>query len=204
MRLIAAAQTADDPVRTVAIRVPAFQPKIVGRDPRILGIDIENRPDWYGGGDYVYDRIVCISWKWTSDDEVFTAFLDWRNQDGTILRQLAPLWHALHYADSFLGHNFRHDWKGIQTLFRELHQPPLERRPIIDTMRCIPAGIPRGLGDLCVRFGLGDKPHLTGRDWTDALERRIPAKIELVKTRNREDVILTERLWRKEQELGWL
>ncbi|HET6914465.1 MAG TPA: hypothetical protein VFH56_00095, partial [Acidimicrobiales bacterium] len=24
---------------------------------RILGIDIENGPDWYGGGDFVYDRI---------------------------------------------------------------------------------------------------------------------------------------------------
>lgn len=202
MRLVPAAQAPEPDA--VPARIPPLN--VIGgkREPRTLGLDIENRPDWYGGGDFVYDRIVCISWKWVGNPQVETAFIDWRDTDAAIVQQLHPLWHALHQAEAFLGHNFRHDWKGIQTLFRELHQPPLERRPVIDTMRCIPAGIPRSLDDLCVRFGLGEKPHLSGRDWTDALERRIPAKIELVKRRNRADVALTEKLYWKERELGWV
>jgi DNA polymerase III epsilon subunit-like protein len=174
------------------------------RAPLTLGVDIENKPDWYGGGDFVYDRIVCISWKWLNQSQVDTVFLDWRHKSSSLVRQLKPLWESIHETEAFLGHNFRHDWKGIQLIFRELHQPPLEKRTVIDTMRCIPSGIPRSLDDLCSRFDLGAKPHLTGRDWTDALERFVPAKIELVKHRNREDVILTERLYWKERELGWL
>jgi DNA polymerase III epsilon subunit-like protein len=202
MRLVAAAQA--DPAEAVPVRIPALE--LVGgqREPRTLGIDIENEPDWYAGGDYIYDRIVCISWKWKGEPGVETAFIDWRHTDAEIVTQLHPLWHALHQAEAFLGHNFRHDWKGLQTLFRELHQPPLERKPIVDTMRCIPSGIPRSLEALCARFDLGEKPHLTNRDWTDALKRYVPEKIELVKHRNREDVILTERLYWKERELGWI
>ena len=172
--------------------------------PRTLGIDIENRPDWYGGGDFVYDRIVCVSFKWVSEPTTSTILLDWRHKNSTILRQLRPLWDALHEADALLGHNFKHDWRGLQTLFNDLHQRPLPRKPIVDTMRCIPSGIPRSLENLCARFDLGDKPHLSADDWIKALERRDPEKLELVKTRNREDVILTERLYWKEKELGWL
>lgn len=174
-------------------------------DPRrILGIDIENRPDWYGGGDFVYDRIVCVSFKWVSEPTTSTILLDWRHKNSTILKKLRPLWDALHEADALLGHNFKHDWRGLQTLFNDLHQRPLPKKPIVDTMRCIPSGIPRSLENLCARFDLGDKPHLSADDWIKALERRDPEKLELVKTRNREDVILTERLYWKEKELGWL
>jgi hypothetical protein len=78
------------------------------------------------------------------------------------------------------------------------------KAPVIDTMRCIPAGIPRSLDALCDRFGLGEKPHLSATDWTLALRRKNPEAIELVKRRNRTDVILTERLYHKEREIGWL
>ena len=185
-------------------RLSRVQP-ILPRPPRrILGIDIENRPDWYGGGDFVYDRIVCVSFKWVSEPTTGTIMLDWRHKNSTILRQLRPLWDAIHEADALLGHNFKHDWRGLQTLFNDLHQRPLPKKQIVDTMRCIPSGIPRSLENLCARFDLGDKPHLSADDWVKALERRDPEKIELVKTRNREDVILTERLYWKEKELGWL
>lgn len=178
-----------------------------GSPRRILGIDIENGPDWYGGGDYVYDRIFCLSYKWVSFDHVETVWLDWAYKDTTLRRQLSPLWDAIQEADAYLGHNFRHDWKGLGTLFRDLNMGNLPARPdrkVIDTMRCIPAGIPRGLDNLCARFDVGEKPHLTNHDWTLALRRKDPEKIELVKYRNRMDVILTERLYEKERELGWL
>lgn len=173
---------------------------------RILGIDIENHPLWYGGGDYVYDLVFCISDKWVGsrDDDVETVFIDWRNKDSTILRQLAPLRARLTEADAFLGHNFRHDWKGLRALFAFLDQPDLERKPLIDTMRAVPSGPPRSLEHFCSHFGLGEKPHLTPDDWIKAIFRWIPEKRALVEHRNRMDVILTERLYAKEKELGWL
>lgn len=172
---------------------------------RILGIDIENGPDWYGGGDFVYDRIFCLSFKWVNDPEVHTVWIEWEWKDATIRRLLQPLADAMTEADVFLGHNFRHDWKGLGGLFRDIGTDPIPRKkPVIDTMRCIPAGIPRSLEDLCKRWDLGEKPHLSNRDWTLALRRKVPEKIELVKHRNRTDVILTERLYHKEREIGWL
>lgn len=178
-----------------------------GSPRRILGIDIENGPDWYGGNDFVYDRIFCLSFKWVNDDDVQTVWIDWGHSDTTIRRHLAPLAAAIDKAEALLGHNFRHDWRGLGTLFRDLtmgNLPARPDRPVIDTMRCIPAGIPRGLDNLCARFDLGEKPHLTNHDWTLALRRKDPDKISLVKHRNRTDVILTERLYHKEREIGWL
>lgn len=171
---------------------------------KILGLDIENHPLWYGGGDYIYDLVFCISDKWVGDDEVRTIFIDWRHKDSTILRQLKPLRDRLEKADAFLGHNFRHDIKGMKALFAFLDQPHLGGKPTIDTMRCIPSGPPRSLEHLCAHFGLGEKPHLTADDWIKAIFRWDPEARELVKHRNREDVILTERLYWKEKELGWL
>jgi hypothetical protein len=103
-----------------------------------------------------------------------------------------------------LGHNFRHDWKGLTGLFRELNMTEPRKPPVVDTMRCIPAGIPRSLKDLCKRFDLGEKPDLANWDWTRAIRRQEPDAIAKVIDRNRTDVILTERLYHKERELGWL
>jgi len=171
---------------------------------RILGIDIENHPLWYGGGDYVYDLVFCISDKWVGDEEVRTTFIDWRNQDSTILRQLKPLRTRMEEADAFLGHNFKHDWKGLRALFAFMDQPHLEEKPLVDTMRCIPSGPPRSLEHLCDHFQLGKKPTVPADTWIKAIFRWDPVAREKVTHRNRQDVILTERLYHKERELGWL
>jgi hypothetical protein len=171
---------------------------------RILGIDIENGPDWYGGGDFVYDRIFCLSFKWVNHPEIHTVWVDWAKKDATIRRQLEPLIKAIERSDRLLGHNFRHDWKGLTGLFRELNMTEPKKPPIVDTMRCIPAGIPRSLKDLCKRFDLGEKPELATWDWTRAIRRQEPEAIAKVIDRNRTDVILTERLYHKEREIGWL
>jgi hypothetical protein len=107
-------------------------------------------------------------------------------------------------SDALLGHNFKHDWRGLQSVFNHLQQPFLPKRPIIDTMRCIPGGMPRGLEWLCDMFDLGEKPHVPARTWIAAIERREAWAIAKVKERNVTDVILTERLYEKERELGWL
>lgn len=171
---------------------------------RILGIDIENKPLWYGGGDYVYDQVVCITPKWAGEEPGETLWLDWRRTDRALTRLIQPLRDMIEEADLLLGHNFRHDWRGLQSVFNHLKQPPLPKRGFVDTMRCIPSGMPRDLEWLCDMFDLGEKPHVPKRTWIAALERHEAWAIDKVKERNRADVVLTERLYDKERELEWL
>ena len=171
---------------------------------RVLGVDIENKPLWYGGGDFVYDQVVCMTPKWVGEPEGETIWLDWRMTDRTLIRLLRPLRDMIEESDQLLGHNFRHDWRGLQSIFNHLKQPFLPKRPIIDTMRCIPSGMPRDLEWLCDMFELGEKPHVPKRTWIAALERYEQWAIDAIKERNRVDVILTERLMNKEREIGWL
>lgn len=171
---------------------------------RILGIDIENKPLWYGGGDFVYDRDVCYSWKVVGEDAIDTVWLDWRQDDETLLQLLAPLRVAIEGADFLLGHNFKHDWTGLRATFNHLKQPFLPYRGVIDTMRCIPGGMPRSLEWLSAHFGLQEKPHVGPHTWVDAIDRNLPDAIALIKARNRSDVLITEELYWHEKELGWL
>jgi hypothetical protein len=173
---------------------------------RILGIDIENKPLWYGGGDFVYDRDVCYSWKWvgTEADDIATVWLDWRQDDATLLQLLAPLRIAIEESSHLLGHNFKHDWTGLRATFNHLKQPFLPARPVIDTMRCIPGGMPRSLEWLSAHFGLQEKPHVGPHTWVDAIDRNDPSAISLIKSRNRSDVLITEELYWHEKGLGWL
>ena len=175
-------------------------------EPLGLGIDIENKPLWYAAGDFVYDRDVCYSWKVVggAKADMQTVWLDWRQDDETLLSLLAPLRTAIEEADFLLGHNFRHDWKGIRGTFNHLKQPFLPSRPIVDTMRCIPSGMPRSLEWLSAHLGLGEKPHVTAHTWVAAIDRNDPTAIAEIKARNREDVLLTEALYWKERELGWI
>jgi DNA polymerase III epsilon subunit-like protein len=186
---------------------PSFD--LAVRPKRILGIDIENGTRWgWGPNGYTYSVIYGVAWKevGTKDKAVQSILIDWR-QDDITLRQLAqPLVDACEKTDCFLGHNFSHDWSGLQGLMRDLLLPFLDSRPTIDTFKDIPKhqGASRSLEDLCQQFGLGPKPHLSQRDWTEAFIRWNPEKLAMVRHRNETDVILTERLYLKERELGWL
>jgi len=179
------------------------------RPKSILGIDIENGTRWgWGPNGYTYSVVYGVSWKraGTEDDEVQSILIDWRQDDKTLQRLCGELWWACSQADCFLGHNFRHDFGGLQGLARDIGLPFLEPRPLIDTFKDIPkhSGPSRSLEDLCQQFGLGPKPHLSQRDWTEAFIRWSPEKLAMVRHRNETDVILTERLYWKERELGWL
>lgn len=182
---------------------------LVRSEPAILGIDIENGTRWgWGPGGYTYSVVYGVAWKWvgTPDDDVQSILIDWRQDDKTLRRLCGDLWKECGKADAFCGHNFRHDWGGLQGLARDIGLPFLDKRPLIDTFKDIPkhSGPSRSLEDLCQQFELGPKPHLSQRDWTDAFIRWNPEKLAMVRHRNEQDVILTERLYHKEKELGWL
>ena len=171
---------------------------------RILGVDIENKPLWYAGGDFVYDNVVCFTPKFVGELEGETVWLDWRKTDQELVSLVQPFRQMIEEADALLGHNFKHDWRGLRAVFNHLKQPFLPARPIIDTMRCIPSGMPRSLEWLCDTFNLGEKPHIPARTWVAAIERYEPWAIDAVKERNRLDVVLTERLYEREKEIGWI
>lgn len=201
--------TSEQPAKTPSLlsRVEPIPP--TDSPKRILGIDIENGTRWgWGPHGYTYSIIYSVSRKWvgTPDEECESFWIDWRHADKTLRRHLEPLFQDIAAADAFLGHNFQHDWKGISGLARDLGLPFPEKKPIIDTFKDIPRhdGASKSLEDLCLQFGLGDKPHLPQREWVDAFIRNKPEAILRVRQRNEADVILTERLYLKEKELGWL
>jgi len=189
---------------------PRLQNKQIQLDSKeVLGVDIENGTRWgWGPNGYTYPQIYAVAWKWVGspDEDVKCILLDWRQSNETLKDHCGELWDDLSRADKFLGHNFRHDWGGLQGLARDLELPFLKTRPLVDTFKDIPnhTGPSRSLEDLCQQFGLGPKPHLSQRDWTEAFIRWFPDKLEMVKNRNTQDVILTERLYLKEKELGWI
>ena len=180
----------------------------VQKAKRILGLDIENGTRWgWGPNGYTKSIIYCVSIKWLGEpDESCEAYwIDWRQPDFMLRQHLSPVFKAMEEADAFLGHNFNHDWKGMNGLARDLMIPFIEKRTIIDTMRGIPKhdGPSKSLEDMCLQFGVGDKPHLAEREWVDAFIRNKPAAIEKVIMRNKMDVILTERLYLEQLKEGW-
>lgn len=179
------------------------------REPRILGIDIENGTRWgWGPGGYTKSVVYGVSWKWvgTPDEDVQSILIDWRADDKTLRRLCAGLWGDASEADAYLGHNFPHDFSGLQGLARDIGLPFLRKVRTIDTLKDIPRhqGPSKSLEALCQQYGLGPKPHLSEYDWTMAFIRWRPEYLEMVRNRNEQDVILTERLYLKEKELGWL
>jgi hypothetical protein len=192
------------------VNEPSFD--LAVNSKRILCLDIENAPRWYGPGDYTYPIVFVVGYKWVGepDESVVSVLIDPRSDQETKQQLTAPLWAALAEADSFLGHNFRHDWGGVSGLARDVGASFPERRTTIDTMRSIPRhqGASKSLENLCKELGVGEdiggKPHLTAYDWTAAYHYWLPEFIQRVRHRNRIDVILTERLYLKEKELGWL
>lgn len=184
--------------------------EIVLPEPRVLNLDVENGPSWgWGPNGYTYSQVFCIAWKWVGapEDTTATVVLDWRADDETVRALLMPVLLAIELADAFLGHNFSHDTGLLVGTAKDCGAPlPDMEKPIIDTMRTPPAstGAMRSLEALCSQFGLGEKLHLDTYTWKKAWVRWDQAAIAAVRHRCRMDVILTERLYRKEQEMGWL
>jgi hypothetical protein len=180
--------------------------------PKILCLDIENAPRWYGPGDYTYPIVFVVGYKWVgaTDRSTVSLLIDPRSDLETKQQLTAPLWKALSEADAFLGHNFRHDWSGIAGLARDVAADFPEKKPVIDTMRDLPRhqGASKSLENLCKELDVDvageDKPHLSAYDWTAAYHYWLPDYLKKVRHRNRLDVLLTERLYQKEREIGWL
>jgi len=177
---------------------------------RILNLDVENGPSWgWGPNGYTYSTVFCIARKWVGDPEssVTSVLLDWRADDETVRQLLAPTLADIAACDGFLGHNFSHDTGLLVGTAKDCGANlPDVSKPVIDTMRSVPksSGAMRSLEAMCSQFGLGEKPHIDTYTWKKAWVRWDAEALAVVRRRCEADVILTERLYRKEQELGWL
>lgn len=180
------------------------------KDGRILNLDVENGPSWgWGPNGYTYSQVFCIAWKFVGDPEesTRTVLLDWRADDETVRTLLAEPFGAMAVADGFLGHNFGHDTGLLVGTAKDCGAVlPDIKKPVIDTMRSVPksTGAMRSLEALCAQFGLGEKPHIDTYTWKKAWVRWDAEALAIVRHRCRMDVILTERLYRHEQSLGWI
>jgi hypothetical protein len=182
-------------------------------EPSILNLDVENGPSWgWGPNGYTYSQVFCIAWKWVDaidgpQSMPESVLIDWRADDRTIRQLLEPVFACIAVADGFLGHNFSHDTGLLVGTAKDCGAVlPNVDKPVIDTMRSVPSstGAMRSLEALCAQFGLGEKPHIDTYTWKKAWVRWDPEALAVVRNRCEMDVILTERLYRKEQEMGWI
>lgn len=179
-------------------------------DRSILNLDVENGPSWgWGPNGYTYSQVFCIAWKWVgeAEDTVQSVLLDWRQDDATVRRLLGDVFKCVAVADAFLGHNFSHDTGLLVGTAKDCGADlPNVDKPVIDTMRSVPksSGAMRSLEAMCAQFGVGEKPHIDTYTWKKAWVRWDPEALSVVRNRCEADVLLTERLYRREQELGWL
>lgn len=182
-------------------------------EPSILNLDVENGPSWgWGPNGYTYSQVFCIAWKWVDaidgpQSVPESVLIDWRADDRTIRQLLEPVFASIAVADGFLGHNFSHDTGLLVGTAKDCGAVlPNVDKPVIDTMRSVPSstGAMRSLEALCAQFGLGEKPHIDTYTWKKAWVRWDPEALAVVRNRCEMDVILTERLYRKEQEMGWI
>ena len=184
--------------------------EIAKPESHILNLDVENGPSWgWGPNGYTYSQVFCIAWKWVGEpeDTVQSVILDWRQDDATIRRLLADVFACIACADGFLGHNFSHDTGLLVGTAKDCGADlPDVDKPVIDTMRSVPksSGAMRSLEAMCAQFDLGEKPHVDTYTWKKAWVRWDPVALEVVRERCEADVILTERLYRHEQKLGWI
>lgn len=178
------------------------------KEKRILGLDVENGPKWgWGPNGYTFSAVFCIAWKWVGQDRVRHVLIDWRRSNEHIREVLAPVYDAIALADKFLGHNFQHDTGLLVGTAKDVGLPlPDVSKPLIDTMRSVPKsqGAMRSLEALCEQFNLGEKPHIPPYVWAEAWVRWDPEALYKVVERCTADVRLTEKLYDKERELGWL
>jgi hypothetical protein len=193
----------------VKIELHEYDPYV----PAILNLDVENGPSWgWGPNGYTYSQVFCIAWKWVDDIDgplsvPESVILDWRQDDATVRRLLGDVFGCIEVADAFLGHNFSHDTGLLVGTAKDCGAVlPNVDKPVIDTMRSVPksTGAMRSLEAMCAQFGLGEKPHIDTYTWKKAWVRWDPEALAVVRNRCEMDVILTERLYRKEQEMGWL
>ena len=146
-----------------------------------------------------HQKLMCFAYKWLGEKKVHYVS---RNHVGGEQEMLQHLWNILDDADIVIGHNSNgFDNKMANRFFIEAGLPPTSPYKSIDTYRTA-----RGIGKfqsyslnaLCEFLNIGTKSKITYADIeTDFMNNPTPKIERLMEKYNKQDVVLTEKLYLK-------
>lgn len=183
---------------------------------RVLGFDLESRPQafWYDGNTTA--EITAFAWKWTDEPDVHTLLLlnngRFITDDGKKIagdRAYGLFRDTLAGAALVFGHNIRRfDLPLFNAGLLRRSLPILPRLLTVDTLRDYPRrkDMSASLENLVKQYGLDDgggKLHMSIADWEQA-NRLMPDGVRLTRERVVSDVLLQERLREHLMGLGLL
>jgi len=177
------------------------------RPPRILDLDIENRPASYRG-DFPTADITAIACSFVGDKEIEC----WTLGPFKHVEMLEAFRERWDDADMVTGHNIRrHDLPILNGAFIEFGLEPLDAKRSEDTLRDLrrTSGLPRDQESLCEMLGVAaSKYHMTQHRWrvanrlqrVDLTERRVKSDVDdhkrLREVLHRRGLLHPPRWWR--------
>jgi hypothetical protein len=181
----------------------ALRDTVTPRTPRVLDLDIENRPLSYWYDDRCTAEITAIAAGWTDEQKVHVWLLG-QDAPEAMLSGLSSLYEQ---ANMVTAHNVRrHDLPIIQGALAEYGLPLLGPKMASDTLRDIPRwkDLPKSQESLCEMLDVpAPKEHMSQSRWREA-NRLTPRGTRETKRRVVGDVIQHRLLREKLIELGWL
>tara|TARA_R110000822_G_scaffold73853_18_gene177663 strand:- start:12603 stop:13538 length:936 start_codon:yes stop_codon:yes gene_type:complete len=175
---------------------------------RVLIYDIETSYNivkaWRAGynlsiqpGDIIHERkIICVSYKWSGEDQVYNLVWDENQNDKFLLEQFIEV---LNEADVIVAHNGdRFDLKYIKTraLFHRL--PMLINYPSIDTLKLAKKKFmfnSNRLDYISKYLGFAGKIKTDMSLWDDIILRKCPKALEKMLEYCDEDVVQLENVY---------
>lgn len=182
----------------------------IGKEPKILFYDIEVsyglarawRPGYKVRLAYddfeKHPKIICISWKWNTSDEVFTAEWDANQEDKELLEVFIPELNKADFIVAHNGDNFDLPWIRTRALSHGLAMYPTYNS--VDTLKVarydhkLPSNRLDDIGDY---FGLGRKIKTDRQLWVDVCTNHSPVALLKMMEYCEQDVLLLEKIYNK-------
>lgn len=104
---------------------------VTHRPPRVLDLDLENRPLSYLGSDFTTSEVTALAWAWADRPDEVTCYLLGETDPDVILRAFLE---AYNQADLVTGHFVKgHDLPILNAALMEYQLPPLSDKLVCDT-----------------------------------------------------------------------
>ncbi len=180
------------------------------RDLKVLIYDIETSynivKSWRVGynlninpSDILSERkIICVSWKWLDEDQVYNLEWDSEQDDKSLLENFIPV---LNEADLIVAHNGdRYDLKFIKTRALIHDLPMLVDYPQFDTLKVAKKKFmfnSNKLDYISEYLGFGNKIKTSMELWDDIILKSCPKAMDKMVEYCDMDVVLLEKVYKK-------
>lgn len=171
-----------------------------GPPRRILGLDIEARPGPWGGKDFTFRHMLSIATGFEGESVSYLA-------PGFLKYELERLIMPLREGNLLVvAHNGRYDLGGLNGMLVKLGLQPLPPQFLCDTFADVVKHgqmFSKSLANMCQRFGVPAKGHMSEVDWERVYEGD-PEALKKLRIYNTGDVKSVLALRAKLLELGIL